>query len=71
MKQPSADSPAQAPAVRELHYRIGSAALGHFPGHHRSPRGNSGFEFRGHARLFDAPDARRIDLHASLRDPFG
>ena len=26
---------------------------------------------RGHAPLIDAPDARRIDLHASLRDPFG
>ena len=32
--------------------------------------GNSGFEFRGHARLHDAPDPRRLDLRASLRDPF-
>ena len=40
-------------------------------GHHRSARGNSGFEFRGHASLLDAPDPRRLDLHASLRDPFG
>jgi uncharacterized protein (DUF58 family) len=55
----------------ELHYRIGSAALGHFPGRHRSRRGDSGFEFRGHAPLLDAPDPRRLDLHASLRDPFG
>lgn len=55
----------------EIHYRIGSAALGHFPGHHRSRRGDSGFEFRGHASLLDAPDPRRLDLHASLRDPFG
>jgi len=45
--------------------------LGHFPGHHRSRRGDSGFEFRGHASLLDAPDPRRLDLHASLRDPFG
>nr|WP_256354047.1 DUF58 domain-containing protein [Variovorax sp. dw_308] len=43
----------------------------HFPGHHRSTRGESGFEFRGHAALLDAPDPRRLDLHASLRDPFG
>ena len=57
--------------IPELHYRIGSAALGHFPGHHRSKRGDSGFEFRGHASLLDAPDPRRLDLHASLRDPFG
>ncbi len=57
--------------VPEIHYRIGSAALGHFPGHHRSKRGDTGFEFRGHASLLDAPDPRRLDLHASLRDPFG
>lgn len=57
--------------IPEVHYRIGSAALGHFPGAHRSRRGDSGFEFRGHASLLDAPDPRRLDLHASLRDPFG
>ena len=57
--------------VQELHYRVGAPALGHFPGHHRSPRGDSGFELRGHAPLLEAPDPRRLDLHASLRDPFG
>ena len=59
------------PAIRELHYRIPGAAVGLFPGHHRSRSGDSGFEFRGHALLQDAPDVRRLDLHASLRDPFG
>jgi uncharacterized protein (DUF58 family) len=59
------------PTVRELHYRIGAPALGHFPGHHRSASGDSGFEFRRHAPLLDAPDPRRLDLHASLHDPFG
>ena len=57
--------------VPELHYRIGAAVLGHFPGRHRSTRGDSGFEYRGQASLLDAPDPRRLDLHASLRDPFG
>ena len=57
--------------VPELHYRIGAAVLGHFPGRHRSTRGDSGFEYRGQAGLLDAPDPRRLDLHASLRDPFG
>jgi uncharacterized protein (DUF58 family) len=57
--------------VREFHYRVSAPAPGHFPGHHCSRRGDSGFEFRGHADLFDAPDPRRLDLHASLRDPFG
>jgi hypothetical protein len=57
--------------VAELHYRLAGAARGQFPGHHRSRHGGNGFEFRGHANLHDAPDARRIDVHASLRDPFG
>ncbi len=57
--------------VREVHYRMQAPVLGGFPGHHRSRRGDSGFEFRGHAALLDAPDPRRLDLHASLRDPFG
>jgi len=57
--------------MREVHYRFATPAMGHFPGHHRSTRGESGFEFRGHASLLDAPDPRRLDLHASLRDPFG
>ncbi len=57
--------------IRELHYRVAGAAVGLFPGHHRSRSGASGFEFRGHAALQDAPDVRRLDLHASLRDPFG
>ena len=54
---------------KEIHYRVGGAVRGHFPGRHRSTRGDSGFEFRGHATLLDAPDPRRLDLHASLRDP--
>jgi len=57
--------------VHEIHYRARLPAAGHFPGHHRSTRGDSGFEFRSHALLHDAPDPRRLDLHASLRDPFG
>ncbi len=57
--------------IQELQYRVGAPVLGHFPGHHRSRRGDSGFEFRGHASLMDAPDPRRLDLHASLRNPIG
>ncbi len=58
-------------AIAELHYRVSGLASGQFPGHHRSRSGDAGFEFRGHAALHDAPDVRRLDLHASLRDPFG
>jgi uncharacterized protein (DUF58 family) len=57
--------------MREIHYRIAGAATGLFPGAHRSRSGDGGLEFRGHAALHDAPDVRRLDLHASLRDPFG
>lgn len=57
--------------IHEIHYRTAAPALGHFPGAHRSTRGDSGFEFRGHALLHDAPDPRRLDLQASLRDPYG
>lgn len=60
-----------AEPAHEIHYRARLPAAGNFPGHHRSQRGESGFEFRSHALLHDAPDARRLDLHASLRDPFG
>jgi hypothetical protein len=55
----------------EFHYRIDGTASGVFPGHHRSRGGDGGHEFRGHAPLHDAPDARRLDLRLSLRDPFG
>lgn len=57
--------------IPELHYRLHGSARGHFPGAHRSRRGTSGFEFRGHAPLVDQPDVRRLDVHASLNDPFG
>lgn len=60
-----------AHSIPELQYRLAGLAPGQFPGHHRSRSGEGGFEFRGHANLLDAPDARRLDLHASLRDPFG
>lgn len=54
---------------KEIHYRVAGAVRGHFPGRHRSGGGASGVEFRCHAPLNDAPDPRRLDLHASLRDP--
>ena len=58
-------------AIPELHYRVAGAVRGRWPGAHRSRHGHSGSEFRTHAPLIDVPDVRRLDLHASLRDPFG
>ncbi len=57
--------------MKEFMYRVDRPALGHFPGHHASRRGDSGQQFRAHVPLHDAPDVRRLDLHASLRDPLG
>lgn len=57
--------------MREFHYKIGWRVSGHRAGFHPSATSGPGFEFRGHAALFDLPDPRRLDLHASLRDPFG
>jgi hypothetical protein len=57
--------------MREIHYRIHWFAGGRRPGHHRSRSPGAGHEFRGHAPLLRELDARRLDVHASLRDPFG
>ncbi len=57
--------------MREIHYRIHWFAGGRRPGHHRSRSPGAGYEFRGHAPLLRELDARRLDVHASLRDPIG
>jgi hypothetical protein len=56
--------------VEGFQYEISRPAAGHSPGHHKSPHAGGGLEFRGHTPLLGAPDARRIDLLASLKDPF-
>ncbi|MDZ5458338.1 DUF58 domain-containing protein [Azohydromonas lata] len=58
----------EAPA--EFFYRLPAPAEGLRPGAHRSVGGDGGMEFRGHVDWLRAPDARRLDLRASLRDPF-
>jgi uncharacterized protein (DUF58 family) len=56
--------------VQDFHYRIAWRARGYRPGHHRGQQGGGGLDFRGHAPLLDLPDPRRLDVLASLRDPF-
>jgi len=41
----------------------------HFGGHRGTQRG-LGFEFKGNVPLIDYPDARRMDLRQTLRDPY-
>jgi len=57
--------------MQEFHYEIHWPVTASRPGHHRGRRSGSGFEFHSHAPLLEHPDPRRIDLNASLRDPFG
>ena len=41
----------------------------HF-GEHRGTQRGLGFEFKGNVPLIDYPDARRVDLRQTLRDPY-
>ncbi len=57
--------------VTEFHYRIGTRVHGVRPGHHRGRVPGDGLDFHRHAGLLEAPDPRRFDVFASMRDPFG
>jgi hypothetical protein len=54
-------------APQEFLYRLPGRAGGWRPGSHRARSLGPGQEFISHARLFDRPDPRRLDLRASLR----
>ena len=58
-------------SVPEFHYRLPGLASGASPGAHRSQQGEGGFELRASVPISRARDIRRLDLQASLRDPFG
>ena len=57
--------------MNEIHYKIPWRATSSFPGFHSSQQKGGGLQFRNHVPLIDAPDPRRFDIRASLRDPFG
>ena len=57
--------------MREFHYRLLHAVGGNRPGAHAASSLGGGHRMAGHARLFDIPDPRRLDLRASLRDVRG
>jgi hypothetical protein len=54
-----------------IHYRVSRQASGLRPGAHKSRSAGPGLETDRLAPLQAWPDARRIDVHATLRDPFG
>lgn len=56
--------------LKPFHYKIAWRTKSHLPGHHRSSQSGGGLEFRGNLPLLAAPDPRRLDIRASLSDPF-
>ena len=54
----------------EFRYRLPWAVDSAFPGTHASRHAGDAQRFRGLAPLMRHPDPRRLDLRASLRDPF-
>jgi uncharacterized protein (DUF58 family) len=55
-------------APPEFRYRLPRRVGGQRPGTHAGTALGTGLEFLRHARLFDRPDPRRLDLRASLSD---
>ncbi|MFK7996856.1 MAG: DUF58 domain-containing protein [Granulosicoccus sp.] len=55
----------------EFVYRLPVSSSGTRPGAHRGLSRGSGMNFAAHAKLFDVPDPRRLDLRASISDVRG
>jgi hypothetical protein len=60
-----------AKPAEEFHYRVSWRSDAVRPGFHPSRRSGAGERFHGLAPLLRHPDPRRIDLRASVLDPFG
>ncbi|GLK67993.1 DUF58 domain-containing protein [Hansschlegelia plantiphila] len=59
------------PPRRDLPYRLFGRARGVAPGAHRAVGSGANGAFLRHVSLLELPDARRIDMRASLLDPLG
>lgn len=57
------------PDVQTFSYQINWRSRSFHSGQHRGVQGGLGMEFRGNVPLTEYPDARRIDLRETLRDP--
>jgi len=62
---------AESYELEDFHYQVAWRSHSAVPGHHFSTQSGGGYEFHGHASLIANPDARHLDVHASLHDPFG
>jgi uncharacterized protein (DUF58 family) len=56
--------------IESFHYRLAHPGYSVFPGAHPGQMVGSGQLFKRHEPLLASPDPRRIDLRASLLDPF-
>jgi len=57
--------------IQEFHYRMQRRSHGEHAGRHAGSTGSGGFEFHGLAPFMAHPDARHLDVRATLADPFG
>lgn len=57
--------------ISSFHYRLAHPGYSVYPGAHPGQAVGSGQLFKRHEPLLASPDPRRIDLRASLLDPFG
>lgn len=57
--------------IEEFHYRLERRVHGEHAGRHAGSTGSGGFEFQGLAPFLAHPDARHLDVRATLADPFG
>lgn len=57
--------------IEEFHYRVGWRTSSAHHGHHGSRTRGAGYLFDGHTSLINQPDPRKLDVHATLHNPFG
>ncbi|GLK80190.1 DUF58 domain-containing protein [Methylopila turkensis] len=67
----SAPAGREGPPRADLPYRLFGRARGVAPGSHRAVGVGANGSFLRHASILEIPDARRIDMRASLLDPLG
>jgi uncharacterized protein (DUF58 family) len=55
--------------AKSFTYQVNWRSRSYHAGYHRGHQGGLGVEFRGNVPLVDYPDARRIDINQTIRDP--
>ncbi len=55
--------------AKAFNYQINWRSRSYHDGYHRGAQIGTGLEFRGNSPLLDYPDARRIDIRQTIRDP--